>query len=1099
MHQTKSSGGQWDRLSDGSWVWRFKVSAKNALSLDFGLYDFYMPPTAELRFYDYTGDLVKGPFNDQKNKTHKQLWPGPIIGDSATVELRVADKYKNYVSFSIKNINRGFRSIYDDVEVLPKNNQQKFWSDSATDVSEKSGSCNIDVICDEGDDWRDQIRSVARYVINGSGLCTGQMINNAANDGKPLFLTANHCGFNASNAASINLWWNYESNQCRATGSTASGNPISVSTFNDTQSGATFKASYAPSDFALLELDDIPPASYQVYYTGFDRSDVAPLSVVGIHHPSGHAKRISFENNPTAITSYASSSPGDLSHIRVIDWDTGTTEGGSSGSGLWNPEHLLVGQLHGGGAACGNDESDWYGRLNTSWEGGGTSSTRLKDWLDPNNIGVQTLQGLGECSPMTVTINQSSNGESIGIAQNFSASISGGIAPYQYAWDINANGKTDGSDANITATYAQSFVGNVSVAVTDNDGCTSGGSKAVVIQAPKINLLSKGTMTQVCGNNDAFIDPGERWQVPVTLQNNGFVDAQNAYAVFKKSANSSTFNAKAMDNFGNTTGACDRQFIDISTTGSELIIADANPSDSFPAQDEGVATANLNQTFNLYGETISSVYLSTNGYISTDASESGFDFDNDCPLPALPSNSNIQNGVSSQAKIIPLHDDLISQHIFHQHFSSCPRQSELGQDLACDVFMYSDVDAFDSSTVEHFDFEAILYPAVNQWVYQYDGAGFNSISSTIGIQDDNASDGLSFACNEANSISTQTAVCVFHKDNQPGVLDPAFINLETPVMTMGDLQISQQHSGTVDFSIAESASCGSPISLDMQATVYDAGFNQDDSNILTTTLGNNGVCNVVNTCSPNAVNDIIPTNGLWFNPKRSGNGNDMYFLDNDTGLVYIQYTAKEDHSPIWYITGAEGYYQNNQAYNNVTKSTYNGPFLMSTQTFSTVGDSMTTLIDANNAIQTRTLNGHFSAEHITSFVFSNESTPNQRTGLWYNPAESGWGSTIGTQGDKEVVINYLYDDNGQPYWVLGSGNNTAVEDIDMLYFNVFCPHCPSGPSQSVSVGSSRINYDAGNTTATMENMQINVNNGEHDNTWNRSNMPMNLLTPPIDQ
>ena len=110
---------------------------------------------------------------------------------------------------------------------------------------------NVDVVfCSEGDEWRDQIRSVARYVINGSGLCTGQLVNNTNNDGDPLFLTANHCGFNAQNAASINIWWNYESPTCRTPNSISSGTAIPTSGFNDTQSGATFLASSSASDFS---------------------------------------------------------------------------------------------------------------------------------------------------------------------------------------------------------------------------------------------------------------------------------------------------------------------------------------------------------------------------------------------------------------------------------------------------------------------------------------------------------------------------------------------------------------------------------------------------------------------------------------------------------------------------------------------------------------------------------------------------------------------------------------------------------------------------------------------------------------------------------
>ena len=47
-----------------------------------------------------------------------------------------------------------------------------------------------------------------------------------------------------------------------------------------------------------------------------------------------------------------------------------------------------------GFAACGNDEEDYYGRVNVSWEGNGTSSSRLKDWLDPQETGITTLEGI---------------------------------------------------------------------------------------------------------------------------------------------------------------------------------------------------------------------------------------------------------------------------------------------------------------------------------------------------------------------------------------------------------------------------------------------------------------------------------------------------------------------------------------------------------------------------------------------------------------------------------------------------------------------------------------------------------------------------------
>jgi hypothetical protein len=60
---------------------------------------------------------------------------------------------------------------------------------------------------------------------------------------------------------------------------------------------------------------------------------------------------------------------------------------------LWDPDHHLVGQLHGGYASCSSITSDYYGRLSRSWNGGGSSSNRLSDWLDPNGTGLLVLEG----------------------------------------------------------------------------------------------------------------------------------------------------------------------------------------------------------------------------------------------------------------------------------------------------------------------------------------------------------------------------------------------------------------------------------------------------------------------------------------------------------------------------------------------------------------------------------------------------------------------------------------------------------------------------------------------------------------------------------
>ena len=51
------------------------------------------------------------------------------------------------------------------------------------------------------------------------------------------------------------------------------------------------------SDFALLRLEEDIPDSYEVHFAGWDATGNTPNTPVGIHHPSGDIKKISFDYN----------------------------------------------------------------------------------------------------------------------------------------------------------------------------------------------------------------------------------------------------------------------------------------------------------------------------------------------------------------------------------------------------------------------------------------------------------------------------------------------------------------------------------------------------------------------------------------------------------------------------------------------------------------------------------------------------------------------------------------------------------------------------------------------------------------------------------
>ena len=368
---TPANHGTWENLADGGRLWRLQIHAPNATDLNFGFLKYRLPPGATLHIVSEDNDYYQGPFTAKDNKAHGEFWSPLVPGERAVLELYVPAGSRFEPELELGRIGRGYRDLF-----------------SKTDDLAKQASCNIDVVCDEGNAWRDEIRSVGRYTVSGEWACSGTLIMDVPGSYKPFFISAHHCDVSTANDQTVRVYWNYESPSCGQLG----GGSLSQS-----QTGAIFRASREDNDMLLLKLEDTPDASFNVYYAGWDaRTSTRPQSSVHIHHPRADEKAITFNDDPLTIMGHCGgfTSPSD-SHWYANVYERGTTETGSSGSGVWDPAtHYLVGYLSWGdvGDPCGGNVSDCHGRFAIGWNGS-SSSSRLRDWLDPSGTGTLTKAG----------------------------------------------------------------------------------------------------------------------------------------------------------------------------------------------------------------------------------------------------------------------------------------------------------------------------------------------------------------------------------------------------------------------------------------------------------------------------------------------------------------------------------------------------------------------------------------------------------------------------------------------------------------------------------------------------------------------------------
>jgi len=403
---------------EGEKVWYLKLRSEGAKSLNI-IFSKYSLLTGEKVFvYDKMMQSPRGPFTSQNNIPAGMLAIMPVTGEELIVEYHMKAPYDS------NRLELG-QLAHDYIGITGRHYYTK-------DIYYGSSQpCNVDINCGSGNDWQVEKNSVVRIIAGGTELGSGFLVNNTRQENIAFVITANHVIRTAQNAINSVYVFRYESPYCDG--------PDGLTEYS--LSGAELMAEDMSTDFSLVRLISFPPITYRPYLAGWDVRGIAPDNTVTIHHPSGDVKKITTDMDSPIISTFQNLYTNGF--WKILRWEEGTTEGGSSGAPLFNEDHRVVGYLSGGEAVCGNSVNDYFARMDISYDLNSDFYGSLKPWLDPARTGVLVLDGRDPYEDIKTGIDTLCN--------------CSGEERYLTEYDFPGTGYTTGYNSDSTVMYAEKF------------------------------------------------------------------------------------------------------------------------------------------------------------------------------------------------------------------------------------------------------------------------------------------------------------------------------------------------------------------------------------------------------------------------------------------------------------------------------------------------------------------------------------------------------------------------------------------------------------------------------------------------------------------
>lgn len=449
--------GQLVQLENGRRIWRGQISIAEAPAIGL-LYDkFNLPKGVSLFLSNKNKQQVLGAFDADNNDASGTFVTDAIQGSVVHVELNIEPQVNlNDIELHIDRAAVFHRAIehlrFYAGEGIPLQDQY----DSM--YNGNSSTCMINAICPQGAAYSNSRKATVQLLFfggQGVGSCSATLLNNTGNSPancKPYILTASHCEVtNSVSNATLNqtiVRFNFEHSACTGSAAPSAQSMTGV----DFVARSDYGSFATKGDFMLLALRAPIPASYGAILSGWNNNPSIPDTVaepkkfIGFHHPAGDNKKLSYGH---AISIVGSAEMPDISWS--VEWEAGYHAGGSSGSGLFDGDGYLIGDLSAGlysnpdDTACNrnvagqhamSNDVAFYSRFSKAWEyteEGTAANRRLKPWLDPAGTNAVTINPVtASCTGIGTTSLHKTDDDLADNIQIFPNPSSDGIVSVRY-------------------------------------------------------------------------------------------------------------------------------------------------------------------------------------------------------------------------------------------------------------------------------------------------------------------------------------------------------------------------------------------------------------------------------------------------------------------------------------------------------------------------------------------------------------------------------------------------------------------------------------------------------------------------------------------